>query len=405
MNPSGMHSGMRLAAGFVVLLAACGGGENTEATSPTTSTPPPAATTTVAPTTTATPPTTVAPTTTTTAASTTTTTSTTTLPPSTTTSTTKAPFAGALSAELGSAVERAAEFFPCVARTGATGVILSDLEGDLGVDQMASLGFFNGRVVVTGLLLSAQFPMVTTRDDALATLQAKLYMNGVRGSITFGIFRGAPFAMGVARGDTFSPGSVAEWQDLVFAIWEGEDLEIVGESRTEFLPFDWRSLVRPPLPQLAVGRDTRAEGWGLVDGWVTDLEGATETWRFGDWTAAANLESLVPRLVDIEALLCVLLGTEFDIVENLRAPSGDDFFRELAIQEAFLILEYVHVLADHMSQPDIDWLRGPGVEASQDPFDETTDTSEFIVFWLDGLTQSLSIYRQLTSDNPLEGGG
>ncbi len=400
-----MYRGLRLVMGFAVLVAACGGGETTGATSPPSTTgSPPTATTTAAPTTTATPPTTVAPATV--APSTvapTTVAPTTTLPPSTTTSTTEAPFSGALSAELGSAVQRAAGFNPCVARTGATGVILSELQGDLGVDQMASLGFFNGRLVATGLLLSAEFPMVITRDDALAILQAKLYMNGVRSSITFGIFSGAPFAMGVARGDTFSPGSVAEWEDLVFAIWEGEDLEIVGESRTEFLSFDWRSLVRPPLPQLAVGGEARAEGWGVVDGWVTDLEGATETWRFGDWTAVANLELLVPRLVDIEALLCVLLGTEFDIVENLRAPSGGDFFRELAIQEAFLALEYVHVLADRMAQPDIDWLRGPGVDASQDPFDETTDTSEFAVFWLDGLTQTLSIYRQLTSESPLEG--
>ncbi len=398
---------MSSALAVALLATACGGDEQPTPTAPVTSTVP----TTGEPTTTRAPVTTTIPeppppTATTPPPTTTTTTSTTTstVPPTTTTTTTTAPpLRAAFSSQLQAAMGRADDVPPCTARTGATGSILAELEGDLGVDQMIGLQFEPFSIIYTGVMLSHEFPMVTDRDDALALVQTKLYLNQVRTLATFGVFIGSPFMFGVARGDSFSaPGTPGEWEDLVFVEWDAETIHVTLDGATESIPFPWAALVRPPPGELAVGEETREEAWRAVHSWMDDIEAIVEQWRFaGNWRGTAELEHMYADLPEIEALLCVVLGTEWAIVDDIRNPSPQDFFNELAIQQAFLVLEYTYVLSDLLAQPDIDWLRGPDVDDSQNYLDGVTDTSEFIVLWLDGLDEAVSLYRELSPVDPV----
>ncbi len=403
MTTAPLH--LTLVAAFCLVIAACG---DTSATteSPAASEPP----STISTSTTTSPTTTTSSTTTTTSSTTTTTTTsttttTTTVPPTTTTLV-------PASAELREAMDLAVDS-RCFTQGGTTAAILATVDGDLAVDKMISITAMEDgpTMFATGVLFSGATPASMTDDEALAEAHATLYMNHRRAIVALGAWSFVPFEFTVHYGsivelrepEVVAAQVLARWgplQDPPMIETYGTAIvfEWDGEERT--IPFAWNAVVRAPAGELAVGEEARAEAWELADRSVALLEDVSA----GDSRGAVGLEPLVGDLDEIEKLFCVLLSTEQAVAHEVQAPHANDpawlsehrslFFREAAAQEALLAIEYARVLADHLGQEEIDWLRGD-FERGDDAFDGVTSVTEYTYLWVDGMRSTLGGYRVL----------
>jgi hypothetical protein len=272
------------------------------------------------------------------------------------------------------------------------------------------LGDAGGKWVATGLLFTGEYPVVTTDDPDLALVHAQLYMNHMRSFAALSSWIAAPSDVVVYQGSLSDiGGDDFEPSDLdVLATWGlppgstsmgnyAQELRFEWEGVERNTPLPWDSMLRPPVPDLVVDEDTRKEAWEAAEERLGELapivHGITET-------AAPQLEHTSQDFGVLEGLFCVLLATEQQIAEDETGNHVDDpawlqehmalFFREIAAQEALLALEYLDVIVAHLSQPDVDWLRTPDVDLSQDMTDGSTSTTEFVFLWLNAAETTLS---------------
>ena len=271
----------RVTVALILMMTACGEAAEqppslpVEATTTTTM-----AVTTTAPTTT----TTVAPTTTTTTVPTTTT-----LPPI------------EVSDELTALLDQAAGFPPCVDGAAGTGRVIDHVvetspDSDIGVAELANMNFFgeSGTFYGGGLLLSSNFPAISTEDDDTALAQAGLYYNHQRNLVTFTVFSNLLSQFDIARVDpTAAPRSADEWTEQVFTTWGNTQSDSATKiivrtgSRTTSAPWSWRDVIRPPVTELDPSDAALSEAWDLIDGWITEVEEiSNKTTLNYQWTAA-----------------------------------------------------------------------------------------------------------------------
>ena len=379
-----------------VLASACGGGDGSDVpveTGPT------HAITTEPPTTTtaeASPP---VPSTVATSSSTT---STATVPPSTIPETDRTErLAGAVAAAFES---------ECMAGTGATMRIVGEAGQDLQADRIGGVittaAGDSELVTVSTSLMFQGVPYTFSDDDAVALAHAKLLMNHMRSYVDLGALIHRPGETWLARAtlaeDGTTDASSDPWaDDLAYAVWPsneeygyGEQLFVRANGEFAPTPFHYDSLIRHRDPGLVVGPSDLDRAWEEVDATMAPVKDIADAW---DLQAVPGLEPLLADIDELEALLCVIVATEWQQAQDVIEDQGEDWVAEnsqvlydyVAAQEALLALEYVRVVAAHMQEPEVDWLRAPDVDESSNQFDGVTSTFEYVSVWIDGARKTL----------------
>lgn len=290
----------------------------------------------------------------------------------------------------------------------ATRDILAQIDDDMGADDMGLYGDSDGvSYVFYGWLGSRSagpswWPFTTASSD-LAKIHAQLFANHQRVVASLGVFLDSPVEVWIdGTGDP-----LINPPENVIATWDGFE---IAYSDGETITFPAVGPLRDPDAQLAMSQAARLLVWERIDSWVTELNGVIDIEADPPWDAVLGLEAGDPS-TSMVPLLCVALATEWRISDEessatLLAELQNDpsiFFRELAVQELFLLTEYLQVTEEHLSQPGVDWFRGEGVDESQ-AADGVTSSSEYVFLWHSAALDVLNRYRIWVRDaRPLSG--
>lgn len=284
----------------------------------------------------------------------------------------------------------------------ATRDILAQVDDDMGAQDMGLYGDSEGVSYVLSGLVGIRFagpswwPFTTASSD-LAKIHAQLFFNHQRTVASLDVFLDRPVEVWIdGTGDP-----LVNPPENVIAVWDGFE---IAYSDGDTISFPAVGPLRDPDAQLAVSQEARLLVWERIDAWVTELLGVIDTQPDPLWHAVRGLEdgglstSMVP-------LLCVALATEWSISDNessatlLEELRNDPsiFFSELAVQELLLATEYLQIIEEHLSQPDVDWFRAADVDESQ-AVDGVTSSSEYVVLWHQAALHVLNRYRILVRD-------
>jgi len=317
----------------IVIVAACGG--TTGETTPTTTLPP-----------------------------TTTTTSTTTLPPTTTTT------IDAASAELEFALE-AVSTSGCV-HENRTRELISAVDQDLMFEQTG----INYQVAE-----DIEIPF-STAGPPLDRIHFLLYLNLQR--VFYGLhgFAEVPPDPIYFYGHN---GLVAPFtEDDVIGSWDPPTFAFVDSEPVDLSLY---SFLRIPPVEIRLGDDGLAMAWDQAAEWLDRVDRSLPP---SSVQSALALESMLEDLDRHIALFCAIVASEYHRTEDLLATAPADsrwlldnidiFFDELAAQDLLLMTELIQIMADHLSDPAVDWLRADDVDVSE-ALDGVTSTAEYIAWW------------------------